>query len=107
LYAVFLRFVEAFLSQTASTAVANGRSKIEERLARWLLMADDRLSSDELPLTHEFLAMMLAVRRAGVTVAIQELERSALIARKRGHILILDRKGLEKMTKGTYRSLDH
>ena len=59
-------------------------------------MADDRLSSDELPLTYEFLAMMLAVRRAGATVAIQELERSALIARKRGHFLFLIARGWRK-----------
>ena len=105
LHGVFLMFVMAFLSQTASTAVANGRSKIEERLARWLLLADDRIAGEELPLTHEFLAMMLAVRRPGVTVAIQELERSGLIARKRGHIFILDREGLEQMTNGTYAAI--
>jgi CRP-like cAMP-binding protein len=102
LHAAFLRFVRTYLSQTSSTAVANGRSTIEERLARWLLMADDRIVGDELPLTHEFLAMMLAVRRPGVTVAVQELERTGLIARKRGHIFILDREGLQKMTNGTY-----
>ena len=98
----FLRYVQAFLTQTTQTVVANGRSKIEERLARWLLMADDRIESDELLLTHEFLAMMLAVRRPGVTVAIQELERKGVIARKRGCIILLDRKALEQMCNGTY-----
>ena len=98
----FLRYVQAFLSQTTRTVVANGRSKLEDRLARWLLMADDRIDSDELSLTHEFLAMMLAVRRPGVTVAIQELEREGVISRKRGRIIILDRKALEKMSNGTY-----
>ena len=98
----FLRYVQAFLTQTTQTVVANGRSKIEERLARWLLMADDRIESDELPLTHEFLAMMLAVRRPGVTVAIQELERKGVIARKRGRIVLLDRVALENMCNGTY-----
>ena len=102
LQASFLRYVQAFLSQTAQTAVANGRSKVEERLARWLLMADDRIDSDELPLTHEFLAMMLAVRRPGVTVAIQELERQGVISRKRGRIVLVDRKALETMSNGTY-----
>jgi len=102
LQASFLRYVQAFLSQTAQTAVANGRSKVEERLARWLLMADDRIDSDELPLTHEFLAMMLAVRRPGVTVAIQELERQGVISRKRGRVVIVDRKALETMSNGTY-----
>ena len=65
-------------------------------------MADDRIDSDELPLTHEFLAMMLAVRRPGVTVAVQELEREGVISRKRGRIIIVDRKALEKMSNGTY-----
>ena len=98
----FLRYVQVFLGQTAQTAVSNGRSKIEERLARWLLMADDRIDSDELPLTHEFLAIMLAVRRPGVTTAIQELEREGLISRRRGKVILIDRDGLEKLSKGTY-----
>lgn len=107
LHSSFLRYVQAFLSQTTRTVVANGRSKLEDRLARWLLMADDRIDSDELSLTHEFLAMMLAVRRPGVTVAIQELERQGMISRKRGRIIILDRKALEKMSNGTYAPADH
>jgi CRP-like cAMP-binding protein len=102
LHQSMLRYVQAFLKQTAQTAVANGRSKIEGRLARWLLMADDRIEGAELPLTHEFLAMMLSSRRPGVTEAVQELERASLIARKRGRIVILDRNGLEKLTDGTY-----
>ena len=106
LHGSFLRYVQAFLTQTTQTVVANGRSKIEERLARWLLMADDRIESDELPLTHEFLAMMLAVRRPGVTVAIQELERKGVIARKRSCILLLDREGLENMCNGTYAAAE-
>ena len=76
LHHALLRYAHAFLNQTTRTAVANGRAKIEERLARWLLMAADRLDNGELPLTHEFLSMMLGVRRPGVTVAIQELERT-------------------------------
>ena len=70
-------------------------------------MADDRIDSDELPLTHEFLAMMLAVRRPGVTVAVQELEREGVISRKRGRIIIVDRKALEKMSNGTYAPADY
>lgn len=101
-----LRYAHAFLNQVTRSAVANGRSKIEERLARWLLMADDRLDEDELPLTHEFLAMMLGVRRPGVTTAIQELERAGVIARKRGRIVITDRKQLEKMSNGIYAPAD-
>ena len=62
-----LRYAHDFLVQTSKTALANGRSKIEERLARWLLMAADRVEGTP-PLTHEFLAIMLGVRRSGVTI---------------------------------------
>jgi CRP-like cAMP-binding protein len=106
LHGSLLRYTHAFLKQTTRTAIANGRAKIEERLARWLLMADDRIDGDNLALTHEFLAMMLCVRRPGVTVAIQELERDGLVARKRGHIVILDREGLKKLSNGTYLAAD-
>jgi CRP-like cAMP-binding protein len=102
LHRVLLRYANAFLIQTTQTALANGRSKIEERLARWLLMSADRVDGDELPLTHEFLATMLGVRRSGVTVALQQLERSGLIRHRRGVITILDREALEKSTNGAY-----
>ena len=61
-----LRYVQAFGVQTAHTAISDALSKIDIRLARWILMAHDRIGSDHLPLTHEFLSLMLAVRRAGV-----------------------------------------
>ena len=92
LHQVFLRFAHAFMIQATQTALANGRSKIEERLARWLLMANDRVDG-ELKLTHELLATMLGVRRSGVTVALQGLERTGLISHKRGKITLLDRRG--------------
>lgn len=104
LHRSLLRYVNYFLDQAAMTALANGRSTIEERLARWLLMADDRIEEDELPMTQEFLAMMLGVRRPGVTVAVQLLERKGLIERQRGSIVIIDRKRLEKLSNGTYVS---
>ena len=107
LHSSLLRYAHAFLNQTTRTAVANGRSKIEERLARWLLMAQDRVGSPELPLTHEFLAMMLGVRRQGVTVAIQHLELEGVIARRRGRIVICNREKLEKMSNGTYAAADY
>ena len=97
-----LRYAHAFLIQTTSTALANGRSKSEERLARWLLMADDRFDGDELPLTHEFLAVMLGTHRPGVTLAVQALEKERLITARRASITILNRKGLEKRANGTY-----
>jgi CRP-like cAMP-binding protein len=102
LHRSMLPCVHAFLDQAAMTALANGRSSIEQRLARWLLLADDRIDEAELPLTHEFLALMLGVRRPGVTVAAQSLEHEGLIARRRGSIVILDRRGLEKMAGATY-----
>jgi CRP-like cAMP-binding protein len=92
----------AFTVQTAQTAMANGCHKIEERLARWLLMAHDRVDGDDLSLTHEFLARMLGVRRPGVTVALKGLEMSGLIKAKRGGILIIDRTGLEESSNGAY-----
>jgi hypothetical protein len=98
----FLCYAHAFAIQTAYTAMANGRSKLEERLARWLLMAHDRLDGDELPLTHEFIAMMLGVRRPGVTVALSLLENDGLIHANRGAISIIDRKGLEESSNGAY-----
>jgi len=65
-------------------------------------MAHDRLDGEQLALTHEFLSLMLGVRRAGVTAALQVLEKKRLISRSRANILILDRKGLEKQSNGTY-----
>ena len=70
LHGVLLNFAHAFMNQIASTALSNGTASVEERLARWLLMAHDRMDDDNIPLTHEFLALMLGVRRAGVTVAL-------------------------------------
>ena len=100
-----LRYVHQFLKQVTRTAVANGRSKIEERLARWLLMASDRVDG-ELKLTQEFLAMMLGVRRPGVTVALQALERQSLITHRRGVITILNRDAMMKRSSETYASPD-
>jgi CRP-like cAMP-binding protein len=97
-----LRVGYAFTIQTAQTALANGRSKIDERLARWLLMAHDRVDSDELHLTHEFLALMLGVRRPGVTVALKMLEQDGMVQVRRGGITITDRLGLEECANGAY-----
>jgi CRP-like cAMP-binding protein len=102
LHQVLLGYVHSFLTQVAETALANACSRIEERLARWLLMAHDRVDSDELALTHETLSIMLGVRRSGVTTSLQELERKGFIAHRRGIITILDREGLENDTNGTY-----
>jgi CRP-like cAMP-binding protein len=99
---ILLRHGYAFTVQTAQTVLANSRYTIEERLARWLLMANDRVDSHELPLTHEFLALMLGVRRPGVTVALRALQSDGLISVKRGGVLIVDRPGLEQRSSGAY-----
>jgi CRP-like cAMP-binding protein len=97
-----LRFVQAFLVQMGQTALANGSHVIEERLARWLLMCHDRVDGDRLSTTHEFLSLMLGVRRAGVTVALRVLEERGLIATKRGQVTVLDRAGLEGVAGDSY-----
>lgn len=99
---VLLKFAQAFMIQTAHTAMANGRANIEQRLARWLLMAHDRVDGDEIPLTHEFLSLMLCVRRAGVTVALHALQTRGLIGAKRGCVIIIDRKGIKDIAGGFY-----
>src|SRR5688500_16105897 len=99
---VCLNCVHVFMIQAANTALANGRAKIEERLARWLLMAHDRADDDEVPITHEFLSIMLGVRRAGVTVALNLLEDRGLVRGQRGTVVILDRKTLIELTNGFY-----
>jgi CRP-like cAMP-binding protein len=102
LQVTLLKFVQAFGVQTAHTAISNARSKLDQRLARWLLMAHDRLENDSLPLTDEFLSLMLAVRRAGVTEAVHALEVQGLISRTRGHIAVRNRKGLERVAAESY-----
>jgi CRP-like cAMP-binding protein len=97
-----LGFAHSFMNQTANTALSNGTATLEERLARWLLMANDRLRGEEIPLTHEFLSLMLGVRRAGVTVALHYLEQRALIRMARKQIVITDRAGLKAAANGTY-----
>ena len=92
---VVLRFTEAVLDLAAQTAACNRLHLIEQRCARWLLMSSDRIHSDIIPMTHEFLSSMLGVRRAGVTTTLGELTRSGLIEHGRGHLTISDREGLE------------
>jgi CRP-like cAMP-binding protein len=99
---LLLLYAHTFLIQTSQTARANARSSIEERLARWLLMAHDRLETDDLKITHEFLGVMLGVRRSGVTVALNLLEKTALISVHRGVTTIVDRKGLKAAANGAY-----
>jgi CRP-like cAMP-binding protein len=102
LKALLLKYVQAFMVQTSHTAIANARASLPERLARWLLMAHDRVTADELPLTHEFLSLMMGVRRAGVTEALQELVRRNLVEARRGKITIVNRKGIMQVAGHFY-----
>ena len=102
LHEVLLKFVQVFMVQTAHTAIANAQAKLDERLARWILMAHDRVRGSTLPLTHEFLALMLGVRRAGVTEALQSLSRQRLIKTGRGEIVVLNRRGIERTAGDLY-----
>ncbi|MGA8610646.1 MAG: Crp/Fnr family transcriptional regulator [Xanthobacteraceae bacterium] len=102
LHVVLLKFAQVFMVQTAHTAIANARAHIDRRLARWILMAHDRIRDDTLSLTHEFLSLMLGVRRAGVTEALQSLKRQNLIKTGRNQIMVLNRKGIEKVARNYY-----
>jgi CRP-like cAMP-binding protein len=104
--AIVLRYTQVFLDLSAQTAACNRLHSIEQRCARWLLMAHDRLDGDLLPMTHEFLASMLGVRRAGVTETVGELHRSGLIRNHRAELAILDREGLEATACECYH-VDH
>ena len=107
LHALLLRYTQAFLTQVAQTAACNSAHFIEQRCARWLLMTRERVDSDEFPLTHEFVAFMLGVRRSGVTVAMRALKGAGLIQYTRGSVKIVDREGLEGAScecYGTVRS---
>jgi hypothetical protein len=90
------KYAHAFGIQTGHTSVANARAKLGPRLARWLLMAHDRLPGNTLDLTHEFLAVMLACTRASVTEGLHALAAEDLVSIGRRRIKVLNRKGLER-----------
>jgi hypothetical protein len=102
LHATCLLFAEANAIQIAHTALANSRHSIEERLARWILMCLDRQNDGALELTHEFLSLMLGVRRAGVTTALHVLEGGLMIRATRGLIVVRDRDRLEAVAGDAY-----
>jgi CRP-like cAMP-binding protein len=97
-----LLYVQAFLVQVSQTAAANARFSARQRLARWLLMAHDRMTGDQLPLTHEYLALMLGTRRATVSTLIPELESLGAIRNRRGRVVLLDRPKLEEVAGPSY-----
>jgi CRP-like cAMP-binding protein len=92
---LLLRYTQAFIIQIAQSVACNRAHPIDGRLARWLLMCQDRAHSDDLQLTHEFIAIMLGTRRAGVSEAAGKLQDEGIIRYKRGHVNILDREELE------------
>jgi CRP-like cAMP-binding protein len=93
---LLLRYTQALITQMAQTAVCNRHHSLDQQLCRWLLLSLDRLPSDELVMTQELIANMLGVRREGVTEAAGQLQEAGLIQYRRGHITVLDRKGLEQ-----------
>ncbi|HEU4713651.1 MAG TPA: Crp/Fnr family transcriptional regulator [Pyrinomonadaceae bacterium] len=99
---LLLRYTQAFITQIAQTAACNRAHPIEGRLSKWLLMCEDRANAKELELTHEFIAMMLGARRAGVTEAAGALRARGFIDYKRGQVIILDRRGLESVSCECY-----
>jgi CRP-like cAMP-binding protein len=92
---LLLRYLDVFLFQVAQCGACNGKHPIEQRLARWLLMEHDRADSDSFSMTQEFMAIMLGVRRPGVTLAIGALQRAGLVAHNRGSLRVANRAGLE------------
>lgn len=104
-YNVVIRYSQAFTTQIMQTTVCNGLHSAEQRCCRWLLMTHDRVRRDEFPLTHEFLAIMLGVRRPTVTLIAAQLQEMALIHYRRGHVTIVDRIGLEKLSCECYETV--
>jgi CRP-like cAMP-binding protein len=100
---LLLRYTQALLTQMSQTAVCNRLHAIEQQLCRWLLLSHDCLESDELIMTQELIANMLGVRREGVTTAAGRLQEQGLISYVRGHIRILDRRGLEAAVCECYK----
>lgn len=99
---LLLRYTQTLLRQVSQTAACNRTHHIGERLARWLLTCQDRVESDELILTQEFIAEMLGTRRAGVSEAATMLQVAGLIRYVRGHITVLNREGLEEFACECY-----
>jgi CRP-like cAMP-binding protein len=105
LHLVVQRYTQALFNQVAQAVVCNVAHTAEQRCCRWILMTRDRVSRDEFPLTHEFLAQMLAVRRATVTETAGALQREGLIRYRRGIMEVKDLDRLEQRACGCYRTI--
>src|SRR4029077_14375602 len=99
---LLLRYTQALLTQMAQTAVCNRHHTLDQQLCRWLLLSLDRLPSNELAMTQDLIANMLGVRREGVNDAAGKLQAAGLIHYSRGHIVVLDRLGIEARTCDCY-----
>ena len=99
------RYAQAFVNMLMQSVACNGLHSAEQRCCRWLLTTHDRIGQDEFPLTHEFLAVMLGVRRPTVTLVMADLAKAGTVAHVRGHIRIVDRKGLEARSCECYRNV--
>ena len=99
---LLLRYTQALITQMAQTAVCNRHHSLDQQLCRWLLLSLDRLNGNELIMTQELIANMLGVRREGVTEGALKLQEAKLIKYARGHITVLNRKGLEARTCECY-----
>jgi CRP-like cAMP-binding protein len=100
---LLLRYQQTIVRQISQTAACNGLHGVQQRCCRWLLLSHDRIEGDVLQLTHEFLAIMLGVRRASVSEVLLPLQQQGLIRSHRGETVILDRQGLEAACCECYR----
>jgi CRP-like cAMP-binding protein len=103
-YELLTRYMHAYVGFIMQSTACNAVHSVEQRLARWLLMAHDRMRADQFPLTQEFVAMMLGVNRSTVTVVAGTLQRAGLITYHRGRIEVLDRERLESASCECYRA---
>jgi CRP-like cAMP-binding protein len=106
LAAIVLRYANAFMLMLSQNAACNSQHSIEERCARWLLLTHERIGSDEFMLTQEFLSQMLGVRRAGVSLVMQTLQKAGIVYYVRGVITILNRPGLESVACQCYSVIE-
>ena len=102
LHNILLRYVQTLSVQTSYTALSNAVHPIEERLARWLLMCHDRMDGNDIPITHEFMSVMLAVRRPSVTTSLHVLEGNGFIRSERGCVVIRNRAAMEEFARDSY-----
>jgi CRP-like cAMP-binding protein len=104
---LILRYTEVLLAEAQQVAACNAMHSASARLCRWLLQSADRIGSNEITLTQEYLAQMVGVRRTTVTLLAQSMQVRGLIRYRRGHIVLLDRKGIEECACECYHIMHH